>query len=77
MVSRKRRFTCEFKVEKVRLVTDSDQRGEDVAADLEIHPNALYEWMRQFREEPDETFPGKHGSFSKIPCPFDSPLRGE
>jgi len=59
MVSKRRRFTREFKIETVRLLTASDQSVAGVAEDLEIHPNTLYKWIRQYGENPEEAFPGK------------------
>ena len=59
MVSRRRRFTREFKIETVRLLTGSDQSVAGVAEDLEIHPNTLYKWIHQYGENPKEAFPGK------------------
>ena len=59
MVSRRKSFTREFKIETVKLVTDSDLTVNEVASDLDIHPNTLYRWVRQFGENPEEAFPGK------------------
>jgi transposase len=59
MVSRRKSFTREFKIETVKLVTDSDLTVNEVASDLGIHPNTLYRWVRQFGENPEEAFPGK------------------
>jgi transposase len=59
MDSKRRRFTREFKIETVRLLTGNDQSVTEVAEDLEIHPNTLYKWIRQYSENPDEAFPGK------------------
>lgn len=59
MVSKRRRFTREFKIETVRLLTGSDQPVTRVADDLEIHPNTLYKWIHQYGENPEEAFPGK------------------
>lgn len=59
MVSKRRRYTREFKVETVGLVTDSDHTVAEVAKDLEIHPNTLYKWVHQYGENPQEAFPGK------------------
>jgi transposase len=59
MVSKRRRFTREFKIETVRLLTGSDQPVSEVAEDLEIHPNTLYKWVRLYGENPEEAFPGK------------------
>ena len=59
MVSRRKSFTREFKVETVKLVTSSDLSVAEVAEDLGIHPNTLYNWVSQFGENPEEAFPGK------------------
>ena len=59
MVSRRKSFTREFKIETVKLVTDSDLTVVELAEDLGIHPNTLYRWVRQFGENPEEAFPGK------------------
>jgi transposase len=59
MVSRRKSFTREFKIETVKLVTDSDLTVVEVPEDLGIHPNTLYKWVRQFGDNPEEAFPGK------------------
>ncbi len=59
MVSKRRRYTREFKIETVNLVTGSDYSVTEVAKDLEIHPNTLYKWIHQYGENPKEAFPGK------------------
>ena len=41
MVSRRRRFTHEFKIETVKLLTDSDNSVTQIATDMGIHPNTL------------------------------------
>ena len=58
MVSRRRRFTREFKIETVKLVTDGDNSVAQVAVDMGIHPNTLYKWARQYSDKPQESFPG-------------------
>jgi len=59
MVTKRRRFTREFKIETVGLITGSDHSVAEVAKDLEIHPNTLYRWVRQYGQNPQEAFPGK------------------
>jgi transposase len=58
MVSRRRRFNREFKIETVKLVTDSDNSVPRIAVDMGIHPNTLYRWVQQYSEKPQEAFPG-------------------
>ncbi len=59
MVSRRKSFTRDFKIETVKLVTDSDMSVSQVAEDLGIHPNTLYRWVHKSGENPEEAFPGK------------------
>lgn len=57
MVTR-RKFSREFKLEAVKLIT---QRGVAVAQaskDLDVHENVLRKWIRELREQPQEAFPG-------------------
>ncbi|MDX2479671.1 MAG: transposase [Desulfuromusa sp.] len=56
MVSKRKRYPRDFKIETVHLVTGSDHSVTEVARDLEIHPNTLYKWIG---ENPAEAFPGK------------------
>lgn len=58
MVSRRKRFTREFKVETVKLAVDGDSSVAQIATDLGIHPNTLYKWIRQYSDKPDDAFPG-------------------
>ena len=57
MVSRRKRYTCEFKIETVKLITDGDNSVAQIADDMGIHPNTLYKWIRLYSEEPQEPFP--------------------
>ena len=58
MVSRRRRFNREFKIETVKLVTDSDNSVTQIAAEMGIHPNTLYKWAKQYSDKPQEAFLG-------------------
>lgn len=66
MVSKRKRFTREFKIETVRMITGSDHSVSEVARDLDIHPNTLYKWIRQYDENPTEAFPGKGNQTSEV-----------
>ena len=58
MVSKRRRFTREFKIETVKLATDGDNSVPQIAIDMGIHPNTLYRWVQQYSDKPQEAFPG-------------------
>lgn len=59
MVAKRRSYTREFKIETVETLTATDLSVSQLADDLDIHPNTLYKWVRQYGEHPDEAFPGK------------------
>jgi hypothetical protein len=59
IVSKRKRYTREFKIETVRLLTGSDHSVTEMARNLENHPNTLYKWINQYGENPKEAYPGK------------------
>ena len=54
-----RRFTREFKLAAVRRLEEGVPIAE-VARGLEVNPNVLHRWRREFRQGPGNAFPG-HG----------------
>src|SRR3974390_659798 len=54
-----RRFTREFKLAAVRRLEEGVSIAE-VARALEVNPNVLHRWRREFRQGPGNAFPG-HG----------------
>jgi transposase len=59
MVSRRRSFAREFKIETVQMLTTTDVTVQQAAEDLGIDRNTLYRWVRQYSERFDDAFPGK------------------
>lgn len=55
----RRRYTREYKVEAVRLVTERRVSMAQAARDLGVHLNTLRKWVREFREDPQHAFPGE------------------
>lgn len=55
----RRRFTREYKVEAVRLVSQSGVSVAQAARDLGVHPNSLRKWVREYRADPQQAFPGE------------------
>lgn len=53
-----RRFTREFKLAAVRRLEEGVSIAE-VARGLEVNPNVLHRWRREFREGSGNAFPGK------------------
>ncbi len=58
MGSTRRSFTREFKEEAVGMVTEGGHSLAQVARDLDIRPDMLRRWRRQFERDPEQAFPG-------------------
>ena len=58
-VNSRRKYDREFKFEAVRLVTDGSHPVSEVARDLGIHENLLYNWRRKYLDDTVHAFPGK------------------
>jgi transposase len=56
---KRRHFTREFKRDAVQLVTEKEMPVGKVARDLDIHPNLLHLWRREFLKDGDKAFTGK------------------
>ena len=54
----RRRFSREFKLEAVRLVTTEGHSVSQVARDLGIRPEMLRRWRNQIQEDAAGAFPG-------------------
>lgn len=54
-----RHFSREFKRDAVQLVTEKGMAARKVARELDIHPNLLHIWKRQFLAQGDKAFTGK------------------
>jgi transposase-like protein len=53
----RRTFTKEFKLAAVQRLEQGISMGE-VARALEVNPNVLHRWRREFRQGPGNAFPG-------------------
>jgi transposase len=58
-MSRRTKYDPEFKREAVRLAIRGDRSAAQVARDLGLHPNILYVWKAQLKEDPEFSFPGQ------------------
>lgn len=64
----RRKFTREFKINTVQLSYQRDNI-EQLAAELDIHPNSIHRWRKQYNSDPDHSFPGNG---NKVQSPSDS-----
>ena len=53
----RRQFTQDFKLAAVRL--EQGVSMAEVARGLEVNPNVLHRWRREFRQGPGNAFPGR------------------
>jgi len=58
-INKRRTYNTEFKRDAVKLVIDGNRRTTEVAKGLGINENVLYRWIKQYREDPEDSFPGK------------------
>lgn len=54
-----RTYTREFKLEAVRLSESTERTVAQLARDLGVPERVLYKWRHQYREQPEQAFPGK------------------
>jgi transposase len=57
MVLSRRQFSREFKLAAVRRLESGVSLAE-VSRGLEVNPNVLQRWRREFRQAPGNAFPG-------------------
>ena len=58
-VHSRRKYDREFKLEAVRLVIQGGRPVVEVARDLGVHENLLYNWRRKYLDDTAHAFPGK------------------
>lgn len=54
-------FTREFKLEAIRLMSESDRPSSEIATQLGIRRNMLYKWKEQLESKGDTAFVSKRG----------------
>jgi len=55
----RRDFTREFKIETVRLSYQTNKTLDEFAEDMGISRSSLSRWRSEFRDDPQQAFPGK------------------
>lgn len=55
----RRRFSREYKLEAIRLVTERGVSVAQAARDLGLHINSLRKWVRDHQADPQHAFPGE------------------
>ena len=54
----RRKFSCEFKIEAVKLVTERGVAVAQACRDLDLAESVLRRWMREAAATPTTAFPG-------------------
>ena len=57
-MTKRKKYTSEFKREAVRLMESSEKPSTDVARQLGVRRNQLYKWKEQLDRRGAEAFPG-------------------
>jgi transposase len=53
-----KRYETEFKEEIVSLYEDGGRSAKSLANELGLHENTIYKWAEQYRQDPENAFPG-------------------
>lgn len=56
---RRRRYDKQFKLDAIRLVKHSDRTVSEIARELGIRRELVYQWRQQLETDPENAFPGK------------------
>lgn len=59
MSEKRRSYTEEFKIEAVKLLSESEESAAQIARELGIPQTNLSRWKREMEEDPEGSFPGK------------------
>ena len=55
----RKRYSREFKREAVLMIIDGERSPSEVARELGIHVNLLFNWRREYLKDEENAFPGK------------------
>ena len=54
----KRRYDGTFKKGIAKLYLDNERSAQSLAHEIGVHENTIYKWAEQYRQDPEEAFPG-------------------
>lgn len=57
-MERQRKYDREFKINAIKLYRESGKKLEEVARNLGIPKPTLYYWIKEFKENGEDSFPG-------------------
>ena len=53
-----KRYDAEFKKEIAKLYIDGRRSASSLVTELGVHENTIYKWVKQYRNDPENAFPG-------------------
>ena len=59
MAQKRKRFSKQFKIDAVKLVTEQGYNVSEAARNLGIHHTSLRRWKKQLEADGNKAFPGK------------------
>jgi transposase len=59
MTQKRKKFSKQFKIDAVKLVTEQGYNISEAARNLGIHHSSLRRWKKQFETSGNQAFPGK------------------
>ena len=57
-MNERRKFDRAFKIETVKLVTEQGRSVPSVAREIGVHENTVYKWVKDFKTDEEQAFPG-------------------
>lgn len=54
----RRHFDKAFKLEAINMIQEQGYSVSETADKIGVHENTLYKWLRQYRVDPENSFPG-------------------
>lgn len=52
------RYEREFKVEIAKQVVEGKRSASSMAREIGVHENTIYKWVKQYKADPEQAFPG-------------------
>ena len=59
MTQKRKKFSKQFKIDAVKLVTEQGYNVSEAARNLDIHHSSLRRWKKQLETSSNQAFPGK------------------
>lgn len=59
MTQKRKKFSKQFKIDAVKLITEQGYNVSEAARNLGIHHSSLRRWKKQFETNGNQAFPGK------------------